>query len=467
VTTRIDRQFQVLDGIETIATWISYRAVSITQRNASRLVASGQSTDIFQPVDRQNESDNDVDAVSDTETWPSDQRADLGRRAPAWAIHALIVVATVLGVLSGLSTWVERQLLDTDQWVKVADELIADDEVRGVLAAYLVDELYDSVDVAEELGTRLPEDVDGLGGLVAAALRGPATGGVERLLNTDVFRGLWVDVNEKAHETLVRILRDDTRPSISTADGSVTLDLGELVKQVGKEFGLSLNVVDKLPEDVGVVTIVESDDLDAAQDAVRLIETLSVVLFVLAVLVYAAALYLAGQRRRETIREVGLALMIGSALVLVGLWLAVGSVGDAAGLSPGAEGAARAAATIGTGLLRGLAMAGLAFGALVVGYAALAGPSATARRLREMLVPALLTRPVVAWSAAAALLAVALYFAPGDPLQSWVRGLIFVALLIAAFEALRRQLAHEFTEALPVSANLVEGEPTGSDVDEE
>jgi hypothetical protein len=290
---------------------------------------------------------------------------------------------------------------------------------------------------------------------------------VERLLNTDVFRGLWVDVNEKAHETLVRILRDDTRPSISTADGSVTLDLGELVKQVGKEFGLSLNVVDKLPEDVGVVTIVESDDLDAAQDAVRLIETLSVVLFVLAVLVYAAALYLAGQRRRETIREVGLALMIGSALVLVGLWLAVGSVGDAAGLSPGAEGAARAAATIGTGLLRGLAMAGLAFGALVVGYAALAGPSATARRLREMLVPALLTRPVVAWSAAAALLAVALYFAPGDPLQSWVRGLIFVALLIAAFEALRRQLAHECTEALPVSANLVEGEPTGSDVDEE
>ena len=256
MTTRIDRQFQVLDGIETIATWISYRAVSITQRNASRLVASGQSTDIFQPVDRQNQSNNDVDAVSDTETWPSDQRADLGRRAPGWAIHTLIVVATVLGVLSGLSTWVERQLLDTDQWVKVADELIADDEVRGVLAAYLVDELYDSVDVAEELGTRLPEDVDGLGGLVAAALRGPATGGVERLLNTDVFRGLWVDVNEKAHETLVRILRDDTRPSISTADGSVSLDLGELVKQVGKEFGLSLNVVDKLPEDVGVVTIV-------------------------------------------------------------------------------------------------------------------------------------------------------------------------------------------------------------------
>ena len=117
----------------------------------------------------------------------------------------------------------------------------------------------------------------------------------------------------------------NTGPAISTADGVVTLDLGELVKQVGKEFGLSLDVLDKLPEDVGMVTIVESDELGAAQDAVRRIETLSVVLFVVVVTLYAAAVYLAEQQRREAIREVGLALVIGSVLMLVGLRLAVGA----------------------------------------------------------------------------------------------------------------------------------------------
>ncbi|WP_394929303.1 hypothetical protein, partial [uncultured Ilumatobacter sp.] len=249
-------------------------------------------------MELQEEHDHEIDASSDTQNPATDDAATSGRRAPGWVIHALIVVATVLGVVSGLNVWVERQLLDTDQWVEVADELIADDEVRGLLAAYLVDELYESVDVAEELSARLPEDLDGLGGLLAAALREPATGGVDRLLNTDLVRGSWADVNETAHATLVRILRDDTGPAISTADGIVTLDLGELVKQVGKEFGLSLDVLDKLPEDVGMVTIVESDELGAAQDAVRLIETLNVVLFVVVVALYAAAVYLAGQRRR-------------------------------------------------------------------------------------------------------------------------------------------------------------------------
>jgi hypothetical protein len=414
-------------------------------------------------MELQEEHDHEIDASSDTQNPATDDAATSGRRAPGWVIHALIVVATVLGVVSGLNVWVERQLLDTDQWVEVADELIADDEVRGLLAAYLVDELYESVDVAEELSARLPEDLDGLGGLLAAALREPATGGVDRLLNTDLVRGSWADVNETAHATLVRILRDDTGPAISTADGIVTLDLGELVKQVGKEFGLSLDVLDKLPEDVGMVTIVESDELGAAQDAVRLIETLNVVLFVVVVALYAAAVYLAGQRRRVAIREVGLALVIGSVLMLVGLRLAVGAVEGAVGDTPGAQGAARAATIIGTDLLRGMAMAGLAFGALVVGYAALAGPSKTARRLREMLVPVLLARPVVAWSAAGAVLLAVLYLAPGEPLQSWVRGLIFIALFVAGLEALRRQLAREFPEALPVSAASADVVPTGSD----
>lgn len=441
-------------------------SVNIVQRREPGVVASSQPAATFQPVERQKQSNDEFGAGSDTENSAPDQGAALVRRTPSWVIHALIAVATVLGVLSGLSAWVERQLLDTDQWVKAADELIADDEVRGLLAVYLVDQLYDSVDVAEEVSIRLPEDIDGLGGFVAAALRGPAIGAVEQLLNTELLRGLWVDVNETAHETLVRILRDDTGPSISTADGAVTLDLGELVKQVGKELGLSLDDLDKLPEDFATVTIVESDQLGAAQDAVRLVESLSVVLFVMAVVLYTAAVYLAGQRRRQAIREAGLALVIGSALVLVGLRLAVVAVENAAGVAPGARDAARAATMIGTDFLHGIALAGLAFGALVVGYAALTGPSAIARRLREILVPVLLTRPVVAWSAAAVLLVAVLYLAPGDPLQSWVRGLVFVAWFVAALEMLRRQLAREFPEALPVSANPVGGEPTGFDVDE-
>lgn len=96
----------------------------------------------------------------------------------------------MLGVVSGLSVWVKRQLLDTDEWVTAADKLLADDDVRDLLATYLVDELYEAVDVAEEVSARLPEDLEGLGGLLAAGLRDPATDGVNRLLETELVRGL-------------------------------------------------------------------------------------------------------------------------------------------------------------------------------------------------------------------------------------------------------------------------------------
>jgi hypothetical protein len=403
-------------------------------------------------MDHSEEHDDATDAGSDTKNSESGEAAPSERRAPGWVIHALIVFATVLGVVSGLNVWVERQLLDTDEWVEVADELLADDEVRGLLATYLVDELYESVDVAEELSSRLPEDLDGLGGLVAAALRDPATDGVNRLLETDLVRGLWSEVNETTHATLVRILKDETGPALSTTDGTVTLELGELVKQVGREFGLSLDVVDELPEDIGRVTLIESEELAAAQDAVRLIETLSVILFLVVLVLYAAAVYLAGQRRREAIREIGVALVISSVLVLVGLRIAAGAVEGAVGEASGAQGAARAVTEIGTELLRGIFMAGLIFGALIVGYAALAGPSKTATRLREMLVPVLLAKPIVAWSAATGAFLLVLYLVPSEPLQSWWRGLIFITLFVVAIEALRRQLAREFPEALSASA---------------
>lgn len=406
-------------------------------------------------MEHEEELDNESDAG---------EIAAVGSRAPRWVIHALIVFATVLGIVSGLNVWVERQLLDTDEWVEVTDELLADEDVRGLLAAYLVDELYESVDVANEISARLPDDADALGGLLAAALRGPATSSVDRLLGTDRVGALWSELNRRTHATLVRVLKDETGPALSTTDGTVTLELRELVKQVGLEFGLSLDVVDKLPEDIGRVTIVESQDLAAAQNAVRLVELASLLAFLLVALLYAAAVYLAGPRWREAIREAGLALVIASASVLVGLSVAARVVEGSVGDDPGAQGAAQAVTEIGTGLLRGVFTAGLVFGAIIAGVAALAGPSKVARRLREMLVPVLLAKPIVAWSAAIGFILLVLYVLPIEPLQSWWSGAIFIVLFVAGTEALRRRLAREFPEALSEEAAPEDAVPAGSDI---
>ena len=71
------------------------------------------------------------------------------------AIWALMVIATIIGIGSILTTWVNRQVLDNEAWRNSSAELIADPAVQQTLSVYLVDQLYANVDVAGSLEQNL------------------------------------------------------------------------------------------------------------------------------------------------------------------------------------------------------------------------------------------------------------------------------------------------------------------------
>ena len=90
---------------------------------------------------------------------PVDDGASPDRERPAhghWPM-VLIVVATLVAIVSALTTWVQTQALDTDEWVEASTEVLADDDVQAALATYLVDELYSTGDVTEALTSALPD----------------------------------------------------------------------------------------------------------------------------------------------------------------------------------------------------------------------------------------------------------------------------------------------------------------------
>jgi hypothetical protein len=395
----------------------------------------------------EDEREDGVAAAKSSDTDIDDETSSGGRDTPRWVIHSLIVLASIVAVASMMNVWLDRQVLDTDKWVDASDELLADEDVRNVLSAYLVDELYESVDVAEELETKLPENLDGLAGPLAAALRAPATNAVDRLLGSEAVAAVWSELNRSSHETLVRVLKDETGPGLSTADGKVTLELGELVRKVGEDFGLSEDVLDKLPEDAGRVIIAESDELATAQDVVRVVQVLSLVFFFLVLFLYGLAIWLAGPRRRAAIMEVGVALALSSTAVLVFLRIARRAVESASADTADVQAAAVAVTAIGTQLLRDMALAGLLYGLVIAGFAGLLGSSRFATWLRELLAPVLVGKPVGSWLSAIGLLLLLLYVLPGEQLQPWWRGVVFIALFAAALGSLRQQLAKEFPDA--------------------
>ena len=69
-------------------------------------------------------------------------------------VPVLIVVASLLAVLSATSVWVRRQALDTDAWVNASSDMLANKDVQALLATYVVDQLYQNVDVAGALAIR-------------------------------------------------------------------------------------------------------------------------------------------------------------------------------------------------------------------------------------------------------------------------------------------------------------------------
>lgn len=365
-----------------------------------------------------------------------------GRRAIVWL---LLVSATLLTFGASAEVWVKHQLLDTPAWVKASDKLLADPTVRAALANYIVDEIYSSIDVQSQLADKLPEDWKGLSGPLAAAVRGPVNSTVETLLGSPRVRTVWHDVNAAAHRTLVNVLEDKSKIA-STSDGTVVLDLGSVIRIVASDLGLSQSAVDRIPADVGQITLIKSSQLAAAQTGVRIVQILSWVLFILVIALYGLAVFLARGRRRATLRDVGWSLL----LVALGLLvlraatghLVVGIVGDSS-LHP----AAKAVYLIGSELLVGVAMTVATYGAIIVFGTLIVGPSRAAVAGRRLVAPVLNLDATTFWIGAAVLFVLLWLWEPTPAFHVWFSVLALAVVGGLGLELLRRRSLVEFPDA--------------------
>jgi hypothetical protein len=365
------------------------------------------------------------------------------RRVVIWT---LIVLASLIGLGSILTTWVDRQMLDQQSWRTASEELIQDPQVRDALSVYLVNQLYDNVDVGEALAERLPPDLKPLAGAVAGGLREPMTRAVERLLEGPRVQQVFVDASAVAQQKLVNVLENKTGNGISTGNGVVTLDLGQLVSEVGAELGISQSTLDRIPPDAGVITVMRSDQLAAAQAGVRAVRVLSTALLVLVLGLFALAIYLARGERRSTLRNVGWAFVLVGLLVLVARRLSGQYAVDAL-TTPASHDAGERTWLIGSSILGDIGWAAIFYGAVMVLGAILAGPSASATAVRRWMAPVLNERPGIAWATVGGAYLLLVLWGPTHALRVLWGIVLLGALLALGVWALRRETLREFPEA--------------------
>ena len=157
-----------------------------------------------------------------------------GRRR---TVKGLVILGSVLAFLSVFAIWTERQALNTDDWVETSGRLIQNETIRAALGDYLVDQLYENVDVEAELEESCPATPrTSPGRPPAACARWPATA-PERVLETSTAQTLWEDANRSAHEQLIAVL-EDKNDAVSTEEGTVSLNLGSLLTNLAEQVGI-------------------------------------------------------------------------------------------------------------------------------------------------------------------------------------------------------------------------------------
>ena len=381
---------------------------------------------------------------------PMDKKMSKKRGVLVWSLLAL---ATIVALVSSLTVWAKRQLLNNDAWANSSTQLLANDEIRGAIAQKLIDGLFAQVDIEGQLRSELPPRAQAAAAPLAAALQntvGPQA--ADRILQRPRVQKLWQNLNKRAHAAVVRVLEGKSvgrNGNVSTANGEVTLDLRPAIKRVAARLGVEDKLKANAPPNAGLIVIMKSSQLKSAQTAVKILNALSSLLVIAVFALYALAVYLAQGRRRLLLGSVG------GSLILVGLVLAsvrrfVGTaIVDSLVKVQANKHPVSLIWGIETSVLRDLAVLLVVYGALVLVATFFAGPNRPAVAVRRWLAPTLRHHPIVVWAAALLLFLILLAWGPRAGNRQLVGVAILAVTAAIAIEALRRQTLREFPEGPP------------------
>ena len=358
-------------------------------------------------------------------------------------VKALVIVASLILVIACFSAWAERQALTTDDWVNTSGRLLEDDAIQKALATYSVDQLYANVDVQAELDQALPPNFKRLSGPASTGLRSLATTGAERVIATDRFQQAWKNANRAAHENLLAII-EDKGDVVRTNGGEVRLDLRPLITQVADQLGIGKNLADQIPPDVGNLKIISSDQLGLAQTIAKLIRGIALVTILLALALYALAIYISRGYRWITVLSIGIALIIVGVVVLI-LREVTGNILVDQLASDSAKPAADATWSIGTSLLASIARSLIVYGIFFLIAAWLASPHASAIATRRAIAPVLREFPAWVWSVFG-VIALVYVLSGADSTRTLLTRLILTALAGVGLYELRRWTMREFPD---------------------
>ena len=229
----------------------------------------------------------------------------------------LLVLGCGLVAMSLIAAYVRVTVLNTDRYVDTMAPIAQSADVQRAVAAKLDAAIASRVDYDALMADALPERGAALAPAVAETLRDAVRTQLDAFVASDAFERLWTEANRAAHSAVVALLADEGE-RVRLEGDAVQLDLSDGVERVRaglEERGLD-RVAEAIPPSVdGRVTLLQSEGLVKARKAVDLLEGLTIVLPILALLCLGGHVALSRPPRRGLLR-VGIGLIVTALLLL-------------------------------------------------------------------------------------------------------------------------------------------------------
>ncbi len=359
-------------------------------------------------------------------------------------VAVLVAIGSLMLGVAVLATWIDKVFLDSDTWADTSAAALQKPTVRTALSEYVVEQVYANVDVPAQLARVLPQQARGLAGPVAVAGQPYAQRAIAAGLARPRVVSLWRDANVRSHAQLMRILDGGSGP-FTTGNGEVAVDLRPLVDQLASTFSQRTGRTVPLPPDAGRFVLLQSDQLRIAQDGTKILRAIALPLGLLALVVFAVAVYIS-RARRHTLRAVAFG-MLAAGLVLVVVRRVIGDmVVDSLTQVPDVRAAGHDVWFLATERLAAANITLCTVALLLLVGTWFAGPGRRATRLRHALTP-YLRDPAVAYGVYGMVLLLLLVWAPVPATRDPVMIIVLGVLGAIGIEALRRMVAREFPDA--------------------
>jgi hypothetical protein len=250
-------------------------------------------------------------------------------------LAALFWLLSCLAILAGgVTLWAHQTILTSDGWGTIVSGIASDEEVIAATSERLVDRVSESLAISDRVAEILPGEMSLLAGAITRSVQDRVTDRVADIAATEPVQDAFVRANELAHDATMMAIRGGDSEVLTSLDGAIALNVFPLIEGVLvglQDAGLideSREIPDlsgfepnaqrvaqleaalgrELPDDIGTITLIESDRLENVQTAVRAFDLITIALIALALICVVLALWLSARRLRML------------------LWLAIGAI---------------------------------------------------------------------------------------------------------------------------------------------